>query len=387
VADEAPPSLGPPSDLRWPPENGDDPAGRRKVPLWTKLFAGLGIVAIVVGLAGTFIRVPYDTLAPGGTLNLETRVSVKGIKTYPAHGNVMLLFVRERAHVNLWSWLQAKLDPDIDLVKQESVNGGSTQQEQDLQDVCDMSQSQDAARVAALTALGEHVAVLPGLSIFDLPAEYATAGPGKTTVIHKYPAISVLRPCDLILSADGHTLKRPDDLSPIVKAHAVGTSVVLGILRAGQHQTVRVPVIDDNGTHMIGVALTPRYKLPLNIGLDTSDVSGPSAGLAMALAIIDVLTPGELTGGKRVAVTGTIDPTGRVGEIGGLPQKAVAARASHAQIFIVPACSDDPCRKDLATARKRIGKNVELAPVSTLADALKVLRDAGGTPVPAPSSS
>ena len=252
MSDEAPPSLGPPSDLRWPPENlGDDPAGRRKVPLWTKLFAGLGIVAIAVGVAGSVIRVPYDTLAPGGTLNLETRVSVKGIKTYPAHGDVMLLFVRERAHVNLWSWLQAKLDPDIDLVKQSNVTGGSTQQQADLQDVCDMSQAQNAARVAALTALGERVPVVPGLSIFDLPAEYGTPGPGRTTVVHKFPAIQVLRPCDLILSADGHVLKQPDDLSSIVKAHAVGTSVVLGIVRAGKHLTVRVPVIDDNGTHLI----------------------------------------------------------------------------------------------------------------------------------------
>ena len=105
----------------------------------------------------------------------------------------------------------------------------------------------------------------------------------------------------------------------------------------------------------------------------------------MALAIIDRLTPGELTGGKRVAVTGTIDPDGNVGEIGGLPQKAVAARAAHAQIFIVPVCKADSaqaaCQKDLATAKKRVGKSVELAPVATLAQALKVLRDAGGAPV------
>jgi PDZ domain-containing protein len=350
------------------------------------LFAGFGVVAIAVGLAGTFIRVPYDTLAPGGALNLETRVSVTGTQTYPAHGAVMLLFVRERAHVNLWSWLQAKLDSDIDLVKQSSVTGGSTQQQADRQDVCDMSQSQNAARVAALTALGDRVPVLPGLSIFDLPADYGTTGPGGTTVTHKFPAIQVLRPCDVILSVDGHVLKQPSDLSRVVRAHGVGTSVVLGILRDGHDQTVRVPVIDDNGTHLIGVSLSLRYKIPLNINLDTSDVSGPSAGLAMALAIIDVLTPGELTGGKRVAVTGTIDPEGHVGEIGGLPQKAVAARAAHAQIFIVPACNDDPCRQDLATARKRVGKGVDLRAVSTLGEALKVLHDAGGAAVPAPTA-
>jgi PDZ domain-containing protein len=336
--------------------------------------AVVGVVAIAVGLAGTFIRVPYDTLAPGGTLNLETRVAVKGVKTYRAHGNVMLLFVRERAHVNLWSWLQAKVDPDIDLVKQVDITGGNSQQEADRQDVCDMSQSQTAARVAALTALGYHVPVLRGLDVADLPAGL--------------PAVKALQPCDQILAADGRELTQPGDLSKIVKSHKVGTTVSLRVVRAGHTLTLPVPVVEQQGTRIIGVVLALRYKIPLDIQLNTSDVSGPSAGLAMALAIVDVLTPGELTGGKRVAVTGTIDPAGHVGEIGGLPQKAVAARAAHAQIFIVPVCAADSaeaaCKKDLATAQKRVGKDVELAPVSTLAQALKVLRDAGGAALPEP---
>ncbi len=344
---------------------------------WTMFVAILGVVAIAVGLAGTFIRVPYDTLAPGGTLNLETRVAVRGVKTYRARGNVMLLFVRERAHINLWSWLQAKIDPNIDLVKQVDITGGNSQQEADRQDVCDMSQSQTAARVAALTALGYHVPVLPGLDVADLPAGL--------------PAVKVLQPCDQILAADGRKLTQPGDLSKIVKAHAVGTTVSLLVVRAGRTLTVRVPVVDQQNTRLIGVVLSLRFKVPLDIQLNTSDVSGPSAGLAMALAIVDVLTPGELTGGKRVAVTGTIDPAGHVGEIGGLPQKAVAARAAHAQIFIVPVCAADSaeaaCKKDLATAQKRVGKDVELAPVSTLAQALKVLRDAGGAPLPAPAAT
>ena len=102
----------------------------------------------------------------------------------------------------------------------------------------------------------------------------------------------------------------------------------------------------------------------------------------MTLAIIDDLTPGNLTGGKRVAVTGTITADGKVGEIGGLPQKAVAAKAAHAQIFIVPVCVDDPqCTEDLKVARARVGKHVDVEPVATLAQALHVLRAAGGSPV------
>jgi len=369
VSNQTAPPLGPPSDLSWPPELPGDGSPGRKSFGWAKWLTALSVLVIVIAVAGTVIRLPYDTLAPGGTLNLETRVSAPGTKTYPTRGSLMLLFVSERAHVNVWGWLQAKLDPDIDLIKQVQVNGGNSQQETDQQDVCDMAQAQSNAKVAALSALGYHVPTVPGLAVIDLFAGL--------------PAVKVLRPCDHILAADGHDVTRSTELSKILKSHPVGSTVALRIERAGQTMTVRVPVTSSQNTHIIGVELSPRFKIPVNINLDTSAVSGPSGGLAMSLAIIDALTPGDLTGGKQVAVTGTIDPDGNVGEIGGLPQKAVVARRAHAQIFLVPACTDDGCRQDLATARKRVGKNVELRPVATLAQALQVLRDAGGAPVPA----
>jgi PDZ domain-containing protein len=380
------PPLAPPPESTWPPENLEGLAAqRRKYPRWSKWVAGVAAAALAVGIAGSVIRVPYDTLSPGGALALGHRVSVRGVKAEPDRGEVMLLFVRLRAHIDLWHWLQAKLDPDIDLVKQVNVTGGHTQKYSDLQDVCDMAQSQISARVAALTALGQRVPVVSGLDVVGLPETYEDKGPGGKPVSREFPAVKVLQPCDRLVAADDHDLKQPGDLSKIVKAHAAGTKVTLRIVRGGHTRTVRVPVIAALKTRLIGVDLALRYELPLQINIDTSDIGGPSAGLAMALAIVNALTPGELTGGKRVAVTGTIDANGRVGEIGGLPQKAVAARASQAQIFIVPKCADDSasssCRKDLEIARKRVGKRVEFAPVSTLAEALQVLREAGGAPV------
>jgi Lon-like protease len=354
------------------------------MPGWTKWFLSISAFLVVVLLAGTIIRVPYDTLAPGGTLDLASRVSIKGTKSYADRSDVMMLFVQERAHVNLWSLLQAKLDSNIDLVKQSDITGGRTQKETDLQDVCDMAQSQDDARVAALKALGYKVPVVRGLQTVDLPHTFSTEATTKNgpPISHNLYAWKVLQPCDQIISADGHELKQPDDLSKIVKTHPVGSTVELGITRGGKPMTVHAKVVQGPQGPIIGVDLGLRYKIPVNINIDTNDISGPSAGLAITLAIIDALTPGQLTGGKRVAITGTIDPLGNVGEIGGLPQKALAARNAHAQILIVPHCSDAGCRKDVATARKRVGKNVEVAEVSTLGQALKVLRDAGGAALP-----
>ena len=91
---------------------------------------------------------------------------------------------------------------------------------------------------------------------------------------------------------------------------------------------MHVPVAAQQGRKIIGVVVSPRFKFPVKVNVDTTGIGGPSAGLAMTLAILDDLTPGNLTGGKNVAVTGTIDSAGNVGEIGGIDQKAVAARAA-----------------------------------------------------------
>ena len=55
-----------------------------------------------------------------------------------------------------------------------------------------------------------------------------------------------------------------------------------------------------------------------------------------SLGIYDKLTPDDLTGGAFVAGTGTIDDSGKVGEIGGIRQKLVAARERGATLFLVP---------------------------------------------------
>ena len=92
------------------------------------------------------------------------------------------------------------------------------------------------------------------------------------------------------------------------------------------------------GTPCLGVVLEPfvDYHFPINVKIDTEKVGGPSAGLAFTLALIDDLTPGDLTGGRRVAVTGTINPDGTVGPVGGVEQKVITARHNDVSMMIVP---------------------------------------------------
>jgi len=156
-----------------------------------------------------------------------------------------------------------------------------------------------------------------------------------------------------------------------------GSTVGLTVLRGGRTRTVDVRTArNPQGQAKIGVVVGPHFRFPLDIRINPGAVGGPSAGLAFTLAIIDQLTPGSLTGGHEVAITGQIGPQGQVVEIGGARQKAVAARRADATLMIVPS-------GDLPDARRGAG-SMRVVGVSSLDGALRALRSIGGAPVPEP---
>ena len=110
--------------------------------------------------------------------------------------------------------------------------------------------------------------------------------------------------------------------------------------------------------------------LPVDVEISTGEIGGPSAGLAMTLAVIDVLTPGELTGGRNVAVTGEIGLDGSVGPIGGIEQKAHAVRRSGIDVFVVPA--------DQVAEIGDAAGDMEVLGVRTLDEAVAALGALGG---------
>ncbi|WP_107081853.1 S16 family serine protease [Streptomyces sp. SBT349] len=118
----------------------------------------------------------------------------------------------------------------------------------------------------------------------------------------------------------------------------------------------------------------------VSVELRLADVGGPSAGLLFSLGIVDLLEGdgrgGDLTGGLTVAGTGTIDPDGRVGAVGGVPLKTQAARRDGATVFLVP-------RDECGDATADVPDGLRLLPVTTLGGAVEDLRAlAAGEPVP-----
>jgi len=149
---------------------------------------------------------------------------------------------------------------------------------------------------------------------------------------------------------------------------------------SNDRKNVTVPLTDSGDGRTIigfipvdgGVHADVGYNLPVTVNVSTGEISGPSAGLAFTLTLIDELTPGDLTGGHKVAATGTINLDGSVGDIGGLHQKTVAVKEAGADYFLVP---KDQEQEAIDEAK---GSSLKVIGVSTVAEALQVLKSIGG---------
>ncbi|MFO7591996.1 MAG: PDZ domain-containing protein [Acidimicrobiia bacterium] len=337
---------------------------RRRWPLVVGL-AGLAVTTVVVAVMA-FIRVPYVIISPGDATALDDRVlTISDTRTYDHRGEVLFLTVRiTNRDPNLWRWLFAQLDDDVRVDKREQVLGCATYDESGRFNDELMQQSQDVAKEVALERLG-----------YDVPERSA-----RVLIVGAEcdgPSHGKLLLGDEIVAVDGTPVASAEEVRPLVVARAPGERILMTIRRGDDERDVAVRLGSNGDDAFLGISTQTfvDWDFPVDISIDTLRVSGPSAGLAFALAIVDGLTPGELTGGVPVAVTGSMAADGSVGVVGGVEQKAVTARRNGARLMIVPA-------GEAAAARRNAGE-MKVVAVETFDDALRALAKAGGAKVPA----
>lgn len=303
-----------------------------------------GLLILVLGMIAALIPVPYVALRPGPTSNTLGRlgksplIQISGAKTYPTEGHLNFVTVAYQGgpgnRIDLFTALRGWLDPDVAVVPEETIfpkNVPTKKVEQENTE--EMADSQESATAAALREL-------------HIPT---TATVVVDSIQKGLPAAGKLRPGDVIIAIDGKKVTDMTSVTAAVAAHKPGQNVRFTVKRGGAQIPVTVGTVASSATAggkapkpVVGVVLRQKYEFPVSVKISVGDVGGPSAGLMFALGIYDKLTPQEITGGRFIAGTGTIDPQGHVGPIGGIQQKMVAARDAGATVFLTPAqnCSD-----------------------------------------------
>jgi PDZ domain-containing protein len=343
----------------------------------TMLASTLMLIALLC--AGVFIKVPYSEMSPGPTVNTlaehdgEPVLQISGRKTYPTTGNLNMTTVRVTSadyNMNLVEAVYGWLAHDSKVVPHDTLYpDGKTEEQSTQENAEEFSQSQESAKVAALKELG-----IPVKSWVIV-----------STVLKESPAEGRLHAGDVIKAVDGTAVKAPEDVAKLVTKHKPGENVVFTVVPAKeqaaaekahktatrtQDVTITTTKSHDTGKEraIVGISAGTDHTFPFTIDIKLADVGGPSAGLMFSLGIVDKLTPGDLTGGKFVAGTGTIDDNGQVGPIGGIEMKTVGARSKGAQYFLTP---KDNC----AAAAKDTPDGLTLVKVNTIEDALNALKD------------
>lgn len=324
-------------------------------------------------------------ITPGDATPVGPLVKISGVGSTSHHDKILFTDVYLQ-QLTAWQWLTFHLQSHVEYLNQsELLDPGVPVSELNAQGFLEMSDSKQAAEVAAFNALGWKTFMTP-------------AGAVVTGVTYPSPAERVnLFVGDRITGINGQRVTGACDLVNAVYKMAPGTKAALRIDKAHYSatgvltytSTVTKTVVTEKTPKGIGTSGCPgdpgisrswlgvsledgtTYQLPGTVSINTANIGGPSAGLAMTLSIIDKLSKDSLAGGAPIAATGTMDIYGNVGDVGGVAEKTVAVQRAGAKYFIVP-------QVEVKTAQANAAPGLKIIGVTTLGQALNDLRAIDG---------
>ena len=314
----------------------------------------LALIALVFAL--NFYRMPVVALSPGPMEDVLARLKVEGSRVYDSEGKLYLTSVGIDDNVRFYEALLDMANRDVQLLPRAQLYPDEqSSTDIDKENVALMDRSKETATVVALREVGYRI---------------EPSGVEVTQVVSGAPADGKLIAGDKIMQADGHAVASIEQVRKAINRHRVGERVAFRVDRGRTQKDVSVQVQEADNQPRVGILLRDLFpELPVKVSIQTqNNIGGPSAGLMFTLSIIDKLTPGDLTDGRRIAGTGEIGLDGAVLPVGGVAEKLIAVRRLGVTTFFIPA-------GNCAGVRGQVPDGVRLVKVSTIEDAVRFLRD------------
>lgn len=347
------------------PPSGPPPPSSRPGRLWPIILSVIVVLLALAAFVAHSVALDEYVLSPGLAQSVGPLVSVPAGSRHAPVGQILLTDVYV-TRVTALDWLFYELDPNDRVYTTTELFGAPAPQAViNREEALQMVSSSELARVVALRRLGFSVPERSGAIIVQIAPRSAAAGLGD------------LAPGDAVLAVDGAPTATTRAAVGAIHAAHPGQRITLTVQHVDGTRTTdslvlgHSPTQPDQAYAGVGIVDGPYFVLPFRVGIDADGIGGPSAGLAFTLGIINQLTSGTLTGGHRVAATGTVDLEGRVGTVGGVPQKTIAVRQAGATVFLVPP-------GNYQDALSKAGGHLDVIPVATVDQALTALERIGG---------
>jgi Lon-like protease len=327
------------------------------VPVRQRVIAVVGVLALIgLVFALNFYRMPVVALSPGPMEDVLVRLKVEGTRVYDSDGKLYLTSVGIDDNVRFYEALLDMANRDVQLLPRAQLYPDEEDSTQvDRENAALMDRSKETATVVGLREVG-----------YDIKP----SGVEVTQVVSGAPADGKLQPGDKLLAADGRAVASIDEVRKAIGRHRAGEPVAFRVDRDQRQRNVTVQVQEADNQPRVGVLLRDLFpRLPVKVSIQTqNNIGGPSAGLIFTLSIIDKLTPGDLTDGRRIAGTGEIALDGSVLPVGGVAEKLIAVHRLGVTTFLIPAGNCD-------SVRGQVPAGLRLVKVSKIGDALSFLRD------------
>lgn len=314
------------------------------------------ILVFCLILAMVFIKVPYEVEMPGGTIDLGNRVLVNNEET-EIEGSFNMAYVSVVSG-RIPYILLSFIIPDWDIVPESSVTyENETIEDANKRDKLYLEQSKDYATVVAMDAADIKYEISNKLNYVSYIDKNA-----QTT----------LKVGDDIKTCNGKEIVDINEISKIIQETEIGEIVKFKVLRNGKEKEVEAKVYEEDDKHYVGISAITTFDIDsdIEVEIDSKETeSGSSGGLMMTLMVYNALTKQDLTNGKKIVGTGTIELDGTIGEIGGVKYKVMGAVKDKADIFFVPEANYEEAIK----VKEEKKYDLKIVPVKTLQDAIDYL--------------
>lgn len=300
---------------------------------------------------------PYYIYTTGGIMNIQDKVTIEN--GYQSAGTFNFAYVSE-LRATIPTYLLSTMIPSWERVKIEEykLNEKETAEDVAFRDKMSLKEANQAAIEVAYQKAGKEYQVIDSHYYVIYVSEES-----KTN----------LKVGDEILRLDDQVITSLEQYRAIVSSHNL-FDVLEVVVRQGEKEVVKsIEVIDVGGSKMTGISMTTIYDYQTDPKIElhfTKAESGPSGGLMLTLSIYNQLIKEDITKGKKIVGTGTIDNEGNVGEIGGVEYKLRGAAKEKADLFLVPKGENyDTCLK----LKEKEHLEIKVVAIETFDDALKAL--------------
>lgn len=304
------------------------------------------------------IKLPYYINAPGGLMNVNDRVAIDD--GYEAKGSLNMAYVTE-IKATIPTLILSIFNKDWDILKEEEITyENETIEDTYYRDHLLLKESVNNAIIVGFTKAGKKVEITSSSLIVTYVDEEA-----KTNI----------EIGDEILSIDDVEVTSTSQINDILSKKEENDEITLKVINNKKEVIKKAVLRQEDERTVIGILITEKKEVEtmpeVELKFKKSE-SGPSGGLMTSLAIYNYLTPEDITHGKTIVGTGTIDENGNVGSIGGVKYKLKGAIKNKAEIFIVP---NGENYDEAIKLKKEYDYKIEIVGVSTIDDALNYLMD------------